>query len=178
MNIKTVYKKKAAIVMLSILSISSIVGCKKDNPPAVVKPPVTSVDTSIVFKLEAAKNTGKVDGDVTLTIEGNTAKGYTPGFKENHKFVLSFIKNAKATIKIGDVLQVSGVTENDFAKPIVYTVTDAAGVSKNYTVSIFNFTGLPILNLTTAGPVNSKDNYVTGNLNVNTNGLFEQETNN
>lgn len=37
--------------------------------------------------------------------------------------------------------------------------------------------GLPIFKITTSGPVVSKDNYVTGSLNINTNGLFEQETN-
>lgn len=167
--------KQAFIYICVILFI---VGCKKDNPRVPVDPPVTAVDTTIVFKLEAAKNTGKITEDINLTTDGSSVKGYTPGVKENHQFILSFTADTKAVVKVGNTTQVSGVTENDFTKPLVYTVTDAAGTSRNYTVSIYNFTGLPILNLTTAGPVDSKDNYVTGSLNVNTNGLFEQETNN
>jgi hypothetical protein len=113
-----------------------------------------------------------------LTIDGTKLKGYTPGTTEGHNFVLSFkLKDAASTVKVNDVLQVSGVTANDFTKPLVYTVTDSKGTAKDYTVSVYNFTGLPIFNITTSAPVVSKDDYVTGSLKVNTNGLYEQSTN-
>lgn len=156
--------------------------CKKDKnvtPPPIVPPVVVITGPDITeAKLEAKNNTGKISTDVALTADGTTLKGYTPGTTEGHSFVLTFkTKDAASIVKIGDVTQVSGVTANDFTKPVTYTVTDSKGVSKDYTISIYNFTGLPIFNITTSGPVVSKDNYVTGSLNVNTNGLFEQTTN-
>lgn len=41
-----------------------------------------------------------------------------------------------SSVKIGDVVQVSGVTENDFSRPLKYTVTAADGSSKTYTVVV------------------------------------------
>ncbi|MES2062986.1 MAG: CotH kinase family protein [Bacteroidota bacterium] len=156
--------------------------CKKDKnvtPPPVTPPVVVVTSPEITeIKIEAKNNTGKVTADVVLTADGTNLKGYTPGTAEGHNFVLTFkTKDAAATVKIGDVTQVSGVTANDFTKPVTYTVTDSKSVSKDYIVSIYNFTGLPIFNITTSGPVVSKDDYVTGSLKVNTNGLFEQTTN-
>lgn len=150
--------------------------CKKDKnvtPPPVVPPVVVVTGPEFTeVKLETKNNTGKITADVALTADGTNLKGYTPGTTEGHSFVLTFkVKDAASTVKIGDATQVSGVTANDFTKPVVYTVTDSKGVSKDYTISIYNFTGLPIFNITTSGPVVSKDDYVTGSLNINTNGF-------
>ncbi|WP_423149338.1 CotH kinase family protein [Rubrolithibacter danxiaensis] len=38
------------------------------------------------------------------------------------------------------------------------------------------FTGLPVFNIRTVGPVTSKEDYVSGSLSINTNSLYEQET--
>ena len=174
---------KRSVTCLCLLLL--LFACKKDNKitpppvtPPVVIPPVVVPSTAIELTIEAKNNTGKVAADVAFTADGTSLKGYTPGTTEGHNFVLSFkLKDPASTVKVNDVLQVSGVTANDFTKPLVYTVTDSKGVSKDYTVSVYNFTGLPIFNITTSGPVVSKDDYVTGSLKVNTNGLFEQTTN-
>ncbi len=39
-------------------------------------------------------------------------------------------------VKIGSVVQVSGVTVNNFTKPVIYTVYAADGTSQNYTVTV------------------------------------------
>ena len=74
------------------------------------------------------------------------------------------------------MVQQSGVTVNDFTKPLTYTFTNTKGEVKNYKVSISNFTGIPILYLNTSGPVVSKDDYITGSASFNANGQFDQDT--
>lgn len=171
---------KRTLTCLCLLLL--LFACKKDKnvtPPPVVPPVVVVTGPEFTeAKLETENNTGKITADIVLTANGTNLKGYTPITTEGHIYVLSFkTKDAASTVKVGDVIQVSGVTANDFTKPVVYTITDSKGVNKNYTIGIYIFTGLPIFNITTSGPVVSKDDYVTGSLKVNTNGLFEQPTN-
>lgn len=41
-----------------------------------------------------------------------------------------------ASVKVGDVVQVSGTTPNNFTSPVVYTVTAENGSTQNYTVTV------------------------------------------
>ncbi len=52
--------------------------------------------------------------------------------------VATFTTAAGATVTVGSTHQESGVTPNDFTKPVVYTVT-AAGSSTTYTVKINDY---------------------------------------
>ncbi|MGY4535878.1 hypothetical protein ACVW0P_000272 [Mucilaginibacter sp. UYNi724] len=171
-------KKSFTCLCLTLL----VFGCKKDSevktPPVVIPPVVVDTTPPVTFSLEEEKNKGKITNDIALTLDGTNLKGYTSGTTESHSFAVTFkTKDAASTVKIKDIAQVSGVTVNDFTKPIVYTITDSKGASINYTVSIYNFTGLPIFKITTASSVVSKDDYVTGALNINANGYADQETN-
>ncbi|MBB5396521.1 CotH kinase family protein [Mucilaginibacter sp. AK015] len=160
----------------SVCFLLLVFGCKKDS--VIIPPVIEPVVSKFEFKIEAAKNPDQIFTDVILTIEGTRIKGYTPGTKSLHQLILSYkLKDNASIVKVNGVVQKSGVTSNDFSKPVIYSITDSKGSTTDYTVSIFNFTGLPIFNLTTSGPVVSKDDYVTGTLNINTNGIYEQETN-
>src|ERR1700744_28200 len=88
---------------------------------------------------------------------------------------MSFLPET-ANVKVGGVVQQSGVTVNDFTTPVTYTFTDAKGVVTNYKVSVKNFAGIPILYLNTSGPVVSEDDYITGSVSFNDNGQFGQDT--
>lgn len=148
-----------------------ILSCKKDTP----KKPDEVVLPDIVFQLEAKYNTNKITADVPLSFTDTEAKGATAKVMDNMNFALSFTMKAGSVLKVGDVVQTSGVTLNDFTKPVNYTLT-TNGTTKNYKVTIANFSNLPVFYLTTASPVVSKDDYVTGNLTINTNGTpFTQE---
>jgi spore coat protein CotH len=167
---------KKTITCLCLLLL--VFGCKKDSIKPPVTPPVVIAKPDIDFKIEVKNNTGKVTADVALTVDGTNLKGYTPTTVTNHSFVLTFkLKDNASVVKVKDVVQVSGVTANDFSKSVTYNITDSKGASNDYIVSIYNFTGLPIFNITTSGPVVSKEDYVTGSININTNGLYVQETN-
>ncbi len=125
------------------------------------------VDNTPPITLTAeVKNNSKIFTNITLTQEGDILKGYTAGPASiSRQLVLTFkLKDAASVVKVKDVVQASGVTLNDFTKPVVYTVTDSKDANKDYTVGIYNFTGLPIFNITTAAPVVSKGDYVAGNV--------------
>jgi hypothetical protein len=80
----------------------------------------------------------------TGTIVG-TAINVTVPFGTN-ALVASFTTTG-ASVKVGAITQISGVTVNDFASPVTYTVTAADSSAKNYTVTVtvlplaFNYTG-------------------------------------
>ncbi|MGZ3777502.1 MAG: CotH kinase family protein [Mucilaginibacter sp.] len=161
--------KKPLIYLLLFLAIA---GCKKDShKPA---PPVETPE--IQFVLYAVSNPGTITGGpVTLTLAGDSAIGVVPAISNQKKFVLSFLPE-NANVKVGDAVQQSGVTVNDFTTPITYTFTNSKGVVKNYKVSIRNFAGIPILYLNTSGPVVSEDDYITGSISFNANGEYGQDT--
>ena len=119
---------KKSIVCLCLLLL--VFGCKKDSIKPLVIPPVVVTEPDIDFKIEAKNNTGKVTSDVALTLDGTNLKGYTPTTATNHSFVLTFkLKDNASVVKVKDVIQVSGVTANDFSKPITYNITDSKGAS-------------------------------------------------
>jgi hypothetical protein len=161
-------------IVLYLFLAMAIAGCKKeitnDNP---IFTPVV-VESGIKFYLESKHNSGKFDSTrIELTTAGDSVVGVVPVLSNQKSFVLSF-EPANANVKVGGVVQKSGITVNDFSKPITYTYTNTRGESTNFKVIITNFTGLPIFSITTSGPVESKDVYVTGSLDINTNGQFEQ----
>nr|WP_294947935.1 CotH kinase family protein [uncultured Mucilaginibacter sp.] len=148
-----------------------ILGCKKDKPE-ITTPPDNSPD--FTFTLEVKNNTGKISQDVLVEVNGDKLSGYTPEPEADMNLTATFTTKNGAVVKVGDAVQTSGVTRNDFSKPVVYKVTKGSDV-KTFTVTISNFTGLPVFTITTASPVVSKDDYVDGTLSINTMGLYTQE---
>lgn len=73
-----------------------------------------------------------------------------------------------SSVTIGDVVQESGTSVNDFTQVVVYTVANSAGVSESYRIDLAKFTGLPIIYLKTDAyaAIDSKDVYVTGDVSV------------
>ncbi|MBQ9146229.1 MAG: CotH kinase family protein [Rikenellaceae bacterium] len=129
------------------------------------------------FKFEAAKNTGKIlatelyyngsktttrstDG-VTATIdtEAKTIEAFAP-YLYDRKLVATFATPAGTSVFVGSTRQVSGVTVNDFSRPVTYRVVAGEGtdneVETQYTVNISN-SGLPVvvINQSTTMPAGS-----------------------
>lgn len=59
---------------------------------------------------------------------------FTPNI---NNLIAGFTVGSGATVKIGNVTQVSGTTKNDFSKKITYTVFAQDGSSKNYIVIVY-----------------------------------------
>lgn len=67
-------------------------------------------------------------------------------------------------VKIGEIKQESGVTENDFSKPVKYDLYKEEMLVSSYVVDFVIFTGLPILRIYTdnQNEILYKDTYVGG----------------
>ncbi|TGM96977.1 DUF1566 domain-containing protein [Leptospira yasudae] len=48
----------------------------------------------------------------------------------------TFTVSADATVKVGEMTQISGVNWNDFSSPVTYTVVAGNGTKQNYTVTV------------------------------------------
>ena len=150
-------------------------GQTNQNPDA--KDPVF-----LEFKLSGSGNSTYLYSDVKCSISNTkyeiTGKNVktkapicagttlTPSFKvnDNHKV---YVENKE---------QKSGITPQDFSKPIQYRVVNENGKEAIYTVSItFNFTGLPIVSIRTknGGDIVSKDYWVDATISINGGTEFE-----
>jgi hypothetical protein len=136
----------------------------------------SSAATITSAKLEAKNNIGKIAADINCSINAkDEIVAILPNIDAAKKLALTFTVKARGTtVKNNDTIQVSGTTITDFSKAVTFNTQAPDGSTKSYKVMVKVFTGLPILNLTTSGPVNSKDTYVKGSLVVNPNTEFEQ----
>jgi len=162
---------------LYILCIAFLLhSCKKDSSNTVTPDPQPEIKDSVALismKIESSKNPGKILQDVYAEINGQTVNVTIPTFLNNKKFVVTF-RTENASVKVGDTIQESGVTLTDFSKPVDYKLTSGKGTTKTYRIILKNFTKIPVLYLNTSDSITSKDTYVTGTLDINTNQLTEQ----
>ena len=116
------------------------------------------------FSFEAKNNTGKIldkklvfNGGATcpwncsgetLNVDGENVSGCIP-YLYDFKLKPTFTVSDGTTVKIDGVDQTSGVTEVDFSKPVVYTLSNGEETRK-VTVSVTN-SGLPVVVLTQSG---------------------------
>ncbi len=70
-------------------------------------------------------------------VNGNTISLQVPAGTDVKKLVASFTVSPGAIIKVGGVVQQSGVTPNDFSNPVTYTVVAEDGTSVEYQVIVY-----------------------------------------
>jgi spore coat protein CotH len=166
--------KKQLLLLLAVTMC--IWGCKKYNPDnEELTPSVIDSAGLTSFKIEAKNNSGKITADLNCAITGDSIIAIIPEMTQNNKWVITFdIKKPGTVVKANDTLQVSGVTVKDFSRPVTYSLTSATGLTKTYKVVLKVFTGLPILYITTDGPVVSKEEYVRGVVDIDPNVEYDQ----
>lgn len=81
----------------------------------------------------------------TLNVDGDVISGCIP-YLYDFKLKPTFEVAEGITVTVDGEVQTSGVTEQDFSKPVTYTVSDGTD-SQDYTVNVTN-TGLPVVVLT------------------------------
>lgn len=165
-------------VLYPLFIVLIFYSCKKEKTIEEPKEPETVVEIkdSVVLqlvKIEPVNNNGKVVQDIFGKIVNDTINFLVPSFENNKKFIVTFTA-MNANVTVNDTLQLSGKTLTDFSKIVDYKLTSAKGTTRTYKVNLKNFTGLPILYLNTTDSITSKDNYVNGNVIINTNNLYEQ----
>ncbi|BAV10214.1 CotH protein [Filimonas lacunae] len=163
--------KKLAVFALAVVLLNT--ACKKDHVEAVVVP--ESSDKALVsLKFKAVNNPGRLTEDIICIVGDSTVTGVFPALNgKMDSLIATFEINGKEVLA-GSVVQHSDTTLNDFTAPVTYTVKADNGDEKKYTVSLSQFTGLPIVYLTTvdAAAITSKEDYVNGHISINGNGLL------
>ncbi|HEX5154478.1 MAG TPA: CotH kinase family protein [Parafilimonas sp.] len=140
--------------------------CKKEVQD--VPGPVLSDEKEITsFVFEAAKNPQYLVNDVHLEIQGDKIVGRVPFFSDISQLVATY-ETTGQSIKMGGVVQQSGRDTNNFRQNLLYTVLAEDGSSRNYEVSLTNFTGLPCVFITTENKtaITSKVDYVQGKMSI------------
>ena len=153
--------RTVASAFLVFLCLSA---CNKEVPQDEIQGPGNS-DTEIVedtaalamteFKLLYYHNDNKFSDIVRFEIGESEITAYYEELIDMTSLVVDFKATGKAYV--GDVEQVSGQTPNDFSKPVVYTLKNSRGETREYTVKLSCFTGLPIVYFNTKSGVNVKD---------------------
>lgn len=116
------------------------------------------------FSFEAKNNTGKIlekkltfDGSATrpvdnvtevLTVDRDSVIGCIP-YLHDFKLKPTFAVSDGTTVKIDGMEQTSGVSEVDFSKPVLYTLSNGEE-TRTFTVVVTN-SGLPVVVLTQSG---------------------------
>lgn len=167
--------KNACLVLLVLLA--GLSACKKETTPLsreeTIAGAVSAEKDIFEFRFEAKNNAEQLLKDVECHIYEDRIVGTVPYLSSNKSLVATFTTSG-ATVAVNGVLQQSGVTLNDYGRPVTFTVNAADGTTKTYKVEIYTFTGLPILYLETEAPVVSKDDYVKGNIIVDANSKYDQ----
>ncbi|MBP8933039.1 MAG: hypothetical protein KBG67_01250 [Candidatus Atribacteria bacterium] len=85
-------------------------------------------DQAAAFAMDFSENESSTQTIITLTVPYGT---------DVSNLVATFTTSEGSTVTVGSVIQESGVTPNDFSRPVEYMVTAQDGVSKKtYTISV------------------------------------------
>ncbi len=131
--------KNAKFLCAAVLvALTALVSCKKDEkePEKVPDPELTS------FKFEIANNPEVISSDIEGVISGDAVSVSMMKTADKSRLVATFTANEGNVVKVGDAVQVSGETANDFTNPVDYIVTNSDGSkSALYSVSIKTVNG-------------------------------------
>lgn len=154
--------KKLILLILPILLL--LQACEKSAP--------VNVPELLTFSFEKANNYSLPEDIIFENLESPHLEYATPFPLHTNIFKATFTVSEGCIVTVNDMVQESGKTSNDFSSAVEYTVTNANGEKKVYTVSLSvnyrNMTGLPILFINTNGgkPVADKENWVAGEYSI------------
>ncbi|XXK57857.1 CotH kinase family protein [Porticoccaceae bacterium nBUS_09] len=163
------YLKISLVFLVTFLSACGGGGGSSSIPNPVPNPaPNPAPDPTITQFTLVPENNTAIDAEIIFSLDDNYEfSGRIPTNTEVSKLKASF-EFTGTSVSIGDVVQESGATENDFTSKLTYTVTNEDGDTQDYVVDLTKFTGLPVVYLKTddAAAIDSKDDYVRGDTSV------------
>jgi photosystem II stability/assembly factor-like uncharacterized protein len=74
--------------------------------------------------------------NTSCVVSTNAITATVPYGTDVKNMIATFVASDSAKVYVNNILQTSGVTKQDFSKPIVYTVIAEDGTTNNYTVTI------------------------------------------
>lgn len=90
----------------------------------------------IAFSFTAATNT-ELSADVTGAISSTTITATVP-FGANVTALVATFSTTGISVKVGDIVQTTGITANDFTGSVTYTVTAEDLSTQDYTITVGN----------------------------------------
>lgn len=111
-----------------------LISCSKSPAPAPT-PTKSSEKNILSFSFLKEKNAA-LDADYIGTISGTTVSVAVPYGVDLTQLKASFTLSAGASAKVGNTVQSSGVTANDFTNPVTYTITAEDNSTVNNTVTV------------------------------------------
>ncbi len=101
-----------------------------------------------------------------------------PELTDASRLVASFVADGDVTVD--GRKQESGITSNDFSRPLTYVSTSAEGRKTEYTVKFVNFTGLPVVYVNSStrrtpidADITSKTEWKKATISIDGNGIFD-----
>lgn len=160
------------LIVIITTSICLLTACTKDP----VVPTLSSEKEITEFKLEKELNADYLKKTIVGTIENSVINLVIPELTDASKLVATFTFKGDS-VTVASAIQESGKTNNDFTKPITYTVTAEDGSEKKYLIKVeISFKpDIPQLYITTENEVdiNSKATYVKATLKINGLGMYD-----
>ena len=149
-----------------VIALSTVVvscgGGGSSSPPA----PINTVETAPkITQFSFLKvNNPSLSEDIDLSLQKAVITGRV---EANVDDLVATIVHDGAQITVGGVSQTDSITSNDFTQPLTYTLSSQSGLQTTYSVDFTQFTGLPIIYLTTNNnaPL-GRDDYVEGRISV------------
>ncbi len=89
------------------------------------------------FQFLSADNPNVLPVNVTASIVNTQITAIVPFGTPKNNLVATFVTSGES-VKVGNQLQESGVTANDFTNPVTYTVTAADGSTQDFVVTVDN----------------------------------------
>jgi hypothetical protein len=152
--------------LLTVLSLFLLLsGCKKE---VIVRPePETPGLKFTEFYFKAENNSLALLGDIHCTIYEDKIVGIIPYLSRLDSLIPTFTTTG-AAIKFENKDQISDRSYNNFKNPVTYTITTGDGITKEYKVVLYQFTGVPIINVNTENgvPVDSKEDYRNASIEI------------
>ena len=148
--------------LLAVEAMLLMISCSKILPEFPdLTPEPKQTNSMLSFKVVAGKDT--INANITDTLISIIVP------EDSNRVTAALFTSSGVTVSVDGVEQTSGISINNFKKPVVYTVKSANGSIRSYAVHIRFFTGLPVLRITTEGAVSDRDNYVKGTIDFNGN---------
>jgi spore coat protein CotH len=167
-------RKTVCIVLIALLTV--LAACKKESTEKIRESPIAALSSQkeiVQLKFESKNNAQQLLKDIECHIYDDRIVGCIPYLSTNKSLIATFTING-AKVTVNGVQQMTGATINTYDRPLIFKVTAADGTTKDYTVTLYAFTGLPIFYLETEAPVVSKDDYVKGKITIDANSRYEQ----
>ncbi len=157
---------KKYLLTVSVLMLM-LMGCRKDVPY------LSPNNSLLTFQFLAAQNIEDVANDIVCDVQDTLVVGVTGNMNNRTDLIATFTTSGES-VTVNGIIQTSGITINDFSKPVMYTVTADNGSQRSYAVKLKSFTGLPVLYLTTEADITSKEDYVNGTMKIDGNFDFTE----